>query len=136
MLPRRLLPRRSTVGRYRNLCCDEPRSLCCGLGGVHEARVPSIEGDLVTLRYAKDDHAHTNSETEQAHAGVMTEQREQPVISIDDVGVYSTKGRKKQGVRELLRNHGKRNREDIFWPLRQVSIEEGPSDGVGRRGSR
>src|SRR5699024_2508061 len=105
VLPR-LLPRSRTVDRYRNLCYHEPRSLCRGLGGVHEARVPSIEGDLVTLSYAKDDHAHTNSETEQAHAGVMTEQREQPVISIDDVGVYFTKGRKKQGFRELLRNHG------------------------------
>jgi len=85
----------------------------------------------VTLRYAKDDHAHTNSETEQAHAGVMTEQREQPVISIDDVGVYFTKGRKKQGFRELLRNHGKRNREDIFWPLRHVSFDVRPGEAIG-----
>src|SRR5690625_7986612 len=98
MLPRRLLPRRSTVGRYRSLYCDEPRSLCCGLGGVHEARVPSIEGELVTLRYAKDDYAHTNPETEQAHPGVMPEQREQTVISIDDVGVYFTEGPNMQCV--------------------------------------
>src|SRR5699024_409782 len=131
MLPRRLLRRRSAMGRYRDLCCGECRRLCCRMGGLHEARVARVEGDLVSLRYAKVDHAHTNSETEQAHADVMTEQREQPVISIDDVAVYFTKGCNKERCRVLLRYHGKRIRDYIFWPLLHVSFDLHPGESIG-----
>lgn len=85
----------------------------------------------MALRYAKRITPATNAELEQQPARAMTQLPERPVISIDDVGVYFTKGRKKQSFRELLRNHGKRNRDDIFWPLRNVSFDVRPGEAIG-----
>ena len=54
-----------------------------------------------------------------------------PVISVEDVGVYFTKGRKKQGFLEMLRNHGKDDRDDTFWALRNISFDVRPGEAIG-----
>lgn len=56
---------------------------------------------------------------------------DEPVITVDDVGVYFTKGRKKQGFFELLRNHGKVDRDDTFWALRNISFDVKAGEAIG-----
>lgn len=54
-----------------------------------------------------------------------------PVISVEDVGVYFTRGRKKQGFLELLKNHGKADRPDAFWALRNITFDVKPGEAIG-----
>lgn len=55
----------------------------------------------------------------------------QPVISVDGVGVYFTKGRRRQGFADLIKNRSKGVRDDTFWALRNVSFDVKPGEAIG-----
>lgn len=60
-----------------------------------------------------------------------TAMRGEPVISVDDVGVYFTKGRQRKGFMELLRNSRLEERDDTFWALRNIKFDVHAGEAIG-----
>lgn len=85
----------------------------------------------MAFRYSEGQTSTSTMGAVHARVAPVNAPLDDPVISIDDVGVYFTKGRKKQSFKELLRNHGKRNRDDIFWPLRNISFDVRRGEAIG-----
>lgn len=55
----------------------------------------------------------------------------EPVISVKDLGVEFARGRRSQGLRELLFRRNFRVDEKSFWPLRNVSFDVQAGEAIG-----
>lgn len=55
----------------------------------------------------------------------------QPVIVAKDLGVQFNRGRRSQGLREILFRRGFKMDEKSFWPLRNVSFSVQPGEAIG-----
>lgn len=63
---------------------------------------------------------------------VESGQSDGPVISLRDVGIQFSRGRKRhRSIRELLTKGATGTRKDEFWPFRHVSFDIARGEAIG-----